>query len=114
VNTATYRRVHPDPATAEELGTVPDMGLEETQLAILSAAEAFKTWGKTTAKERHDILVRFYNLMQENAEDLARIIVSALFVTLSDILTKYSQTLENGKALAEAKVTTHLSALGVV
>jgi acyl-CoA reductase-like NAD-dependent aldehyde dehydrogenase len=64
-----------DPATEEELGTVPEMGLKETQEAIDAAGETFLTWGKTTAKERHDILVKFYNLMQENSEDLARIIV---------------------------------------
>jgi succinate-semialdehyde dehydrogenase/glutarate-semialdehyde dehydrogenase len=54
------------------------MGVEETKEAIVAAAEAFKSWGKTTAKERHDIIMRFYNLMQENAEDLAKIIVCAV------------------------------------
>lgn len=39
-----------DPATDEELGTVPEMGLEETKVAITAAAKAFQTWGKTTAK----------------------------------------------------------------
>ena len=39
-----------DPATEEELGTVPEMGLEETKEAIDAAANAFKTWSKTTAK----------------------------------------------------------------
>ena len=41
-----------DPATTEELGTIPEMGLPETQEAIDAAAAAFKTWGKTTAKVR--------------------------------------------------------------
>ncbi|TFY58000.1 hypothetical protein EVJ58_g6682 [Rhodofomes roseus] len=95
-----------NPATEEELGTVPEMGLAETKQAIAAASRAFKSWGKTTAKvysdphvfgaddadalhvlkQRHDILMKFYALMQENTEDLARII-----------------TLENGKPLAEAK-----------
>ncbi|EPQ58959.1 succinic semialdehyde dehydrogenase [Gloeophyllum trabeum ATCC 11539] len=75
-----------NPATDEELGTVPDMGLEETKQAIEAASKAFKSWSKTTAKQRHDLLMKFYALMQENTEDLARII-----------------TLENGKGLAEAK-----------
>ncbi|KAG6378997.1 succinate-semialdehyde dehydrogenase [Boletus reticuloceps] len=76
-----------DPATEEELGTVPEMGPEETEVAITAAAKAFQTWGKTTAKYRHDILIKFFRLMQEHHDDLARII-----------------TLENGKTLAEAKV----------
>lgn len=39
-----------DPATAEELGAIPDMGLAETKEAISAASKAFKTWSKTTAK----------------------------------------------------------------
>lgn len=41
-----------DPATKEALGTVPEMGLEETKAAIAAASKAFQTWGKTTAKVR--------------------------------------------------------------
>ncbi|EGO02083.1 hypothetical protein SERLA73DRAFT_104368 [Serpula lacrymans var. lacrymans S7.3] len=75
-----------NPATEEELGTVPEMGLAETQAAISAAGKAFETWGRTTAKSRHDILMKLYALMQENHDDLGRII-----------------TLENGKPLAEGK-----------
>jgi acyl-CoA reductase-like NAD-dependent aldehyde dehydrogenase len=39
-----------DPATDEELGTVPEMGLEEAKSAIAAAGKAFASWGKTTAK----------------------------------------------------------------
>uniref|UniRef100_A0A0W0FPP4 Succinate-semialdehyde dehydrogenase n=1 Tax=Moniliophthora roreri TaxID=221103 RepID=A0A0W0FPP4_MONRR len=80
------RIVVTNPATNEELGTVPEMGLAETKEAIDAAAKAFATWSKTTAKERHDILLKFFALMKEHDDDLARII-----------------TLENGKPLAEAK-----------
>ncbi|KAH9077135.1 succinic semialdehyde dehydrogenase [Lactarius deliciosus] len=82
-----------NPATGDELGTVPEMGLEETKEAIDAAGRAFVTWGRTTAKQRHDILVKFYNLMKEHEDDLARII-----------------TLENGKTLAEAKLNSNCSA----
>ncbi|KDQ64182.1 hypothetical protein JAAARDRAFT_27804 [Jaapia argillacea MUCL 33604] len=75
-----------NPATDEELGSIPEMGVEETKEAIEAAGKAFKTWGKTTAKERHDLLLKYHALMLENSEDLARII-----------------TLENGKSLTEAK-----------
>ncbi|KAI0355516.1 succinic semialdehyde dehydrogenase [Trametes cingulata] len=75
-----------NPATAEELGTVPEMGLAETKEAIDAASKAFKTWSKTTVKQRHDILKKLFALMQEHQDDLARLI-----------------TLENGKPLAEAK-----------
>ena len=39
-----------DPATGEELGTVPEMGIEETKEAIDAAGRSFATWSKTTAK----------------------------------------------------------------
>ncbi|KAF9450164.1 succinate-semialdehyde dehydrogenase [Macrolepiota fuliginosa MF-IS2] len=82
-----------NPATDEELGTVPDMGLAETQEAINAAAAAFPTWSRTTAKHRHDILIRLFHLMQQHHEDLGRLI-----------------TLENGKPLAEAKAENAYSA----
>jgi succinate-semialdehyde dehydrogenase/glutarate-semialdehyde dehydrogenase len=75
-----------NPATDEELGTVPEMGPEDAKSAIAAAGKAFASWGKTTAKHRHDILMKFHSLMQEHNDDLARII-----------------TLENGKTLTEAK-----------
>lgn len=39
-----------DPATAEELGHIPEMGLVETKEAIDAASKAFQTWKKTTPK----------------------------------------------------------------
>ncbi|KAH0840191.1 succinate-semialdehyde dehydrogenase [Lanmaoa asiatica] len=73
------------------------MGLEETKAAIAAAGKAFQTWGKTTAKYRHDILMKFFGLMQEHHDDLARII-----------------TLENGKTLTEAKVRQSVYSLALL
>ena len=60
------------------------MGLVETKEAIAAASRAFTTWGKTSAKERHDLLARFYQLMRENDDDLIRLIVR-----LNSCLTNY-------------------------
>ena len=84
-----------DPANDDFLGVVPDMGVAETKEAIDKAALAFKSWSKTTAKvimrscgfflspepfrvaqARHDVLRKLYDLFIQNADDLARIIVS--------------------------------------
>ncbi|PWZ03868.1 succinic semialdehyde dehydrogenase [Testicularia cyperi] len=73
-------------ATGAELGVVPDMAKAETTNAINAAEEAFKSWSKTTAKHRHDLLMKLYYAHQQNADDLAKIIVA-----------------ENGKTLTEAK-----------
>jgi len=47
-----------DPATTEELGTVPEMGLSETKEAIDTAANAFQTWSRTSAKVRTSACLR--------------------------------------------------------
>lgn len=39
-----------DPATGDEVGTVPEMGLEEVKEAIDAAGRAFTTWSRTTTK----------------------------------------------------------------
>ncbi|KAF7320818.1 Succinic semialdehyde dehydrogenase [Mycena chlorophos] len=75
-----------NPATREVLGAVPEMGLAETKSAIDAAARAFLAWSTTTAKHRHDILLKLFALMNDHHEDLSRLI-----------------TLENGKTLTEAK-----------
>ena len=75
-----------NPATGETLGTVPRMGAQETRRAIDAAAAAWPAWRRKSAKERAVILRRWYELMQENADDLALLM-----------------TAEQGKPLAEAK-----------
>lgn len=75
-----------NPATGELIGKVPKLGSGETEQAIKVAERAQKEWAKQTAKHRSLILRRWYDLIVENADDLAYILTS-----------------EQGKPLAEAK-----------
>ena len=75
-----------NPATAERLGTVPDMGAAETRRAIEAAAKAFPPWAAATAGERAAVLRRWYELMLANQDDLATLM-----------------TAEQGKPLAESR-----------
>ncbi len=75
-----------DPADGRLLGSVPRMGAAETRGAIAAAAEALPAWRARTALERARLLRRWYELMLENQEDLARLM-----------------TAEQGKPLAEAR-----------
>ncbi len=75
-----------NPANGEQLGSVPKMGADETREAIEAANRALPAWRALTAKERANILRRWFDLMMENQDDLARLM-----------------TLEQGKPLAEAK-----------
>ena len=65
-----------DPASGEVLGTVPKMGAEETRRAIEAANKALPAWRAKTAKERAQILRRWYDLMMANQEDLATLMTA--------------------------------------
>ena len=75
-----------NPATGAILGSVPDLGAEETRRAIEAADRAWPAWRAKTAKERSGILRRWFDLMMASQEDLAQIL-----------------TAEQGKPLAEAR-----------
>ncbi len=75
-----------NPANGETLGTVPKMGAEETRRAIEAADRALPAWRAKTAKERAQILRRWFDLLMANQEDLAALM-----------------TAEQGKPLTESK-----------
>ncbi|MCA0175503.1 MAG: NAD-dependent succinate-semialdehyde dehydrogenase [Proteobacteria bacterium] len=82
----TARFAVTDPATGQELAQVANLGGEAAHHAIVAANKAWPTWRAKTAKERAGILMKWFALMQQHADDLARIM-----------------TAEQGKPLAEAK-----------
>ncbi len=65
-----------NPATGEVIATVPDLGLDETRRAIEAAEAARHEWAGRTGKERAAILRRWFELMVENADDLAVILTA--------------------------------------
>jgi succinate-semialdehyde dehydrogenase / glutarate-semialdehyde dehydrogenase len=75
-----------NPATGEILGTVPRMGANETWRAIEAAKDAFSDWSRRPAKERSNLMRRWYDLIMANVDDLGALM-----------------TAEQGKPLAEAK-----------
>ncbi|MCP5021816.1 MAG: NAD-dependent succinate-semialdehyde dehydrogenase [bacterium] len=75
-----------DPASQTTLGFVPDISADQTEEAIDAADRAFALWCKSPVAERASLLMRWHDLMLENADDLALIL-----------------TAEQGKPLAEAR-----------
>ncbi|MFK7977476.1 MAG: NAD-dependent succinate-semialdehyde dehydrogenase [Halioglobus sp.] len=75
-----------NPATREEIVSIPNAGAAETRRAIEAADTAFATWRNVVAKERSAILKRWFSLIMENQEDLAQLM-----------------TAEQGKPLAESR-----------
>ena len=75
---ALNRGTIPDtnPATGETLGTVPRMGAEETRQAIEAADKALPGWRGKTAKERAQVLRKWFDLMMANQGDLATLMTA--------------------------------------
>ena len=75
-----------DPATGRKLADVARLGAAEAESAIAAADRAWPAWRAKTAKERAAILMKWFALLHQHADDLARIM-----------------TAEQGKPLAEAR-----------
>jgi succinate-semialdehyde dehydrogenase / glutarate-semialdehyde dehydrogenase len=83
----TDRRIDvTDPATGAVIGQIAEADESDVRSAIAAAKEAFPVWAGLTAQQRGRILRRWYDLILENADDLAMIL-----------------TAEQGKPLSEAR-----------
>jgi len=60
-----------NPADGTVIGTVPSLGVAETRRAIEAADAAWPAWRAKTAKERANVLRKWFELMMANQEDLA-------------------------------------------
>lgn len=67
-----------NPATGETVADVADLGVEGTRAAIEAAHAAKPGWAALTGKERSAILFRLYELIMENADDLATILTAEM------------------------------------
>ncbi|MCW8886725.1 MAG: NAD-dependent succinate-semialdehyde dehydrogenase [Motiliproteus sp.] len=76
-----------DPASGDTVVHMASGGTTETRAAIECAHQALEGWKKLTAKNRSQLLRRWYDLIIENQEDLALIM-----------------TAEQGKPLAESRM----------
>lgn len=63
-----------NPGTGENITKLAVSGNKEATSAITAAAEAFKSWSKTPAKKRADLLWDLYHAVLENQEEIAKII----------------------------------------
>ena len=75
-----------NPANGQVISEIPHMGQGETKRAIEAAHAAWPVWRAKSAKERSQILRKWYDLILQNQEDLALIM-----------------TAEQGKPLVESR-----------
>lgn len=83
--TSPHSLIH-NPASGEVIGQVPFASISTCDKAITTATDAGYSWSDTPPIKRAHILFKFRDLLEKNHLDLARIV-----------------TLENGKALEDAK-----------
>ncbi len=84
-DTSEYIPVH-DPATCEVLAECPESTPADVDRAVQAAQDAFEEWRTTPVMNRAQYMHRFKVLLEENFEELARIVV-----------------MENGKTIDEAR-----------
>ncbi|OLQ90582.1 succinate-semialdehyde dehydrogenase (NADP(+)) [Vibrio panuliri] len=65
-----------NPSTGELITTVPDMGKEESEAAVSAAHTAFQEWRSTTVKYRAGLLRKWFDLIVENADTLAKLLTT--------------------------------------
>ena len=75
-----------DPATGLKLADVANLEPSQVHTAIVAADKAWGPWRNKTAKERAAVMMKWFHLILQHADDLARIM-----------------TAEQGKPLAEAR-----------
>jgi len=75
-----------NPANLKEIGTVPKCGTSETKKAIEAANKAWPDWKAKSARQRSDILRKWFELIIKNKEELAQIM-----------------TIEQGKPINESR-----------
>ena len=83
-NNKTYEIINP--ANGKLLTTLPSMSSLDTEQAIAAANAALPAWKQRTAKDRSQLLRRWFDLIMQHQDELAKIM-----------------TQEQGKPLAEAK-----------
>ena len=62
-----------DPASSEVIAEVPRCAEEDVDRAVEAASRAFEAWFETTPAERAEMLHKLADVLQEHAEELARL-----------------------------------------
>src|SRR6187401_2920782 len=62
-----------NPATGEVIAEVPKAGEEDVDRAVAAAEAAWESWREKTPKDRMELLLKLADVIDENAEELARL-----------------------------------------
>ena len=84
-----------NPATAEVVGHVPLSGTADVDAAVRAAESAFPAWRATPPQERARYFFRLRQLLDDNREELARLIVTEMGKTIDDARGEVQRGIEN-------------------
>ena len=62
-----------NPATGEVIAEVPKAVVDDVDRAVAAAEKAWETWRDKTPKDRMELLLKLADVIDENAEELARL-----------------------------------------
>jgi malonate-semialdehyde dehydrogenase (acetylating)/methylmalonate-semialdehyde dehydrogenase len=94
-STATEWLDVPNPATGEVLARVPLSGAEEVNKAVEAAAAAFPAWRRTPPEDRIQPLFKLKMLLEENIDELSRVITRENGKTLTESRAEFRRAIEN-------------------
>lgn len=91
-----------NPATGESLGEVPSSGAADVDAAVQAASTAFKSWSRTTPRERSEILGKVADAIESNMAELSRIECENVGKPVGIIEFEMDLTLDNWRFFAAA------------
>ena len=83
-----------DPATGQVTAEVPFANVEEVDVAVAAAREAFPGWRDTSLTRRQKIMFAFRELVDRHQEDLAKLLTAEHGKTFPDALGEVNRGLE--------------------
>jgi malonate-semialdehyde dehydrogenase (acetylating)/methylmalonate-semialdehyde dehydrogenase len=83
-----------DPATGRVTAEVPFATVDEVDMAVAAAKQAFPGWRDTSLIRRQKILFAYRELVDHHQEDLARLLTAEQGKTLADALGEVNRGLE--------------------
>ncbi|MDP8243063.1 MAG: CoA-acylating methylmalonate-semialdehyde dehydrogenase [Candidatus Hinthialibacter antarcticus] len=84
-----------NPSTGEILAKSPLSNLNDANGAISAAAAAFPSWSQTSVSTRVQPLFKLAELIRENLQEIARVLVAEMGKSTVDAVAELKRTLEN-------------------
>src|SRR5271170_6517970 len=85
----------PNPATGDVLARVPLAGADEVNGAVEAAAAGFPAWRRTPPEDRIQPLFKLKALLEENIDEISRIITQENGKTFTEAKAEMRRTIEN-------------------